>query len=155
MTTFVELEKITNDLIDQATNIELVERLILSRAKIQTLEQEEKLLKESLMSRSDFTKMEYAWIKVDVRQTKHVSFIKWVDMKSLRKKYPNIVSKKDVLNPWGISEHVLEYIKQKNPDAFYEEFDWDAKLINQIEPWKWTEQKVSTAVYITGMPKVQ
>lgn len=74
-------------------------------------------------------------------------------MKALRAKYPNIIKRTEILNPNGIAENVLNYIKEKNPDAFVEQFDGDAKLVDQIEPGKFTTQSVSTAVYVTGMGK--
>jgi hypothetical protein len=142
-----------NLLLIDMTNTDLVEKLIKTKAMAQKYAQLESDIKDELMSRSDFSKIDYQGIIVEVRQTKRVSFTKAADMKSLREKYPNIVSKKDVLNPGGISEEVLEYIKEENPEAFREEFEADAKLIHQIEPGKFTEQKVSTAVYVTGMGK--
>lgn len=63
-------------LLTDMTNLELVEQLILAKAQQQHFTELEKKIKDELLNRSDFTKMDYQGIVVDVRQTKRVSFVK-------------------------------------------------------------------------------
>lgn len=63
-------------LLTDMTNLELVEQLILAKAQQQHFTELEKKIKDELLNRSDFTKMDYQGIVVDVRQTKRVSFMK-------------------------------------------------------------------------------
>lgn len=137
----------TNIYLKELSNTELAKFLIEKRAEAKSLDELQKDIQDELLNRNDFTVENIEWVNVSMKSRKSISLLPEVNLATIKERYPDLVSVKNILDVKKVDDELMQVIKEKAPDAIKQEYDVNTKLLHECTK-DYTTQKVTRYIEV-------